>query len=154
MMGAEMMNVADRIVQTLEAANVQRIYGLVGDLLNGNTVSLRVCDKIKWIPVRHEKVAAFAAGAQAQLTGELAVWAGSCGPGNLHLINGLFDRHRNRVPVVAIAAYISSTEIGSSVFQLGIRISSIETLRHLLCSNRESGGDDQYQRARRSRSDH
>ena len=112
-----MTNVADRIVQTLEAANVKRIYGLVGDSLNGITESLRVRDKIEWIAVRHEEVAAFAAGAEAQLTGELAVCAGSCGPGNLHLINGLFDCHRNRVPVVAIAAHIPSTEIGSSYFQ-------------------------------------
>jgi pyruvate dehydrogenase (quinone) len=112
-----MANVADRIVETLEAANVRRIYGLVGDSLNGITESLRVRGKIDWIPVRHEEVAAFAAGAQAQLTGELAVCAGSCGPGNLHLINGLFDCHRNRVPVVAIAAQIPSTEIGSSYFQ-------------------------------------
>src|SRR6201994_2364935 len=113
----KMANVADRIVESLEAANVQRIYGLVGDSLNGITESLRVRKKIEWIPVRHEEVAAFAAGAQAQLTGELAVCAGSCGPGNLHLINGLFDCHRNRVPVLAIAAHIPSTEIGSSYFQ-------------------------------------
>jgi pyruvate dehydrogenase (quinone) len=112
-----MPNVADRIVQTLEAANVQRIYGLVGDSLNGITESLRVRDKIKWVAVRHEEVAAFAAGAEAQLTGELAVCAGSCGPGNLHLINGLFDCQRNRVPVLAIAAHIPSTEIGSQYFQ-------------------------------------
>ena len=112
-----MPNVADRIVEILEAANVRRIYGLVGDSLNGITESLRVRGKIDWIPVRHEEVAAFAAGAQAQLTGEVAVCAGSCGPGNLHLINGLFDCHRNRVPVVAIAAHIPSTEIGSSYFQ-------------------------------------
>jgi len=112
-----MANVADRIVEVLEAANVQRIYGLVGDSLNGITESMRVRGKIEWIAVRHEEVAAFAAGAQAQLTGELAVCAGSCGPGNLHLINGLFDCHRNRVPVVAIAAQIPSTEIGSSYFQ-------------------------------------
>ena len=112
-----MTNVADRIVETLEAANVQRIYGLVGDSLNGITESLRVRDKIKWIAVRHEEVAAFAAGAEGQLTGGLAVCAGSCGPGNLHLINGLFDCHRNRIPVVAIAAHIPSTEIGSSFFQ-------------------------------------
>ena len=112
-----MTNVADRIVETLEAANVQRIYGLVGDSLNGITESLRIRDKIEWIAVRHEEVAAFAAGAEAQLTGTLAVCAGSCGPGNLHLINGLFDCHRNRVPVVAIAAHIPSTEIGSSFFQ-------------------------------------
>src|ERR1700735_5312990 len=116
-MGVEMANVADRIVEILEAANVQRIYGLVGDSLNGITESLRVRGNIEWIPVRHEEGAAFAAGAQAQLTGELAVCAGSCGPGNLHLINGLFDCHRNRVPVVAIAAHIPSTEIGSSYFQ-------------------------------------
>jgi pyruvate dehydrogenase (quinone) len=112
-----MTNVADRIVQTLEAANVQRIYGLVGDSLNGITEALRGRDKIQWIAVRHEEVAAFAAGAEAQLTGELVVCAGSCGPGNLHLINGLFDCHRNRVPVVAIAAHIPSTEIGSGYFQ-------------------------------------
>src|ERR1700692_1789229 len=112
-----MANVADRIVETLEAANVRRIFGLVGDSLNGITESLRVREKIQWIAVRHEEVAAFAAGAQAQLTGELAVCAGSCGPGNLHLINGLFDCHRNRVPVVAIAAQIPSREIGSGYFQ-------------------------------------
>src|SRR5580700_2222923 len=112
-----MANVSDRIVDLLEAASVRRIYGLVGDSLNGITESLRVRGKIDWIPVRHEEVAAFAAGAQAQVTGELAVCAGSCGPGNLHLINGLFDCHRNRVPVVAIAAHIPSTEIGSSYFQ-------------------------------------
>jgi len=112
-----MANVADRIVESLEAANVRRIFGLVGDSLNGITESLRVRGKIDWIPVRHEEVAAFAAGAHAQLTGELAVCAGSCGPGNLHLINGLFDCHRNRVPVLAIAAHIPSTEIGSSYFQ-------------------------------------
>jgi pyruvate dehydrogenase (quinone) len=112
-----MTNVADRIVQTLEAANVRRIYGLVGDSLNGITESLRGRNKIQWIAVRHEEVAAFAAGADAQLTGGLAVCAGSCGPGNLHLINGLFDCHRNRVPVVAIAAHIPSTEIGSLYFQ-------------------------------------
>src|SRR6202142_462993 len=113
----DMANVADRIVETLEAANVRRIYGLVGDSLNGITESLRLRGKIEWIAVRHEEVAALAAGAQAQLTGELAVCAGSCGPGNLRLINGLFDCHRNRVPVVAIAAHIASTEIGSSYFQ-------------------------------------
>src|ERR1700684_1496639 len=112
-----MANVADRIVEVLEAANVQRIYGLVGDSLNGITESMRVRGKIEWIAVRHEEVAAFAAGAEAQLTGGLAVCAGSCGPGNLHLINGLFDCHRNRVPVVAIAAHIPSTEIGSGYFQ-------------------------------------
>ena len=73
--------------------------------------------KIKWVHVRHEEVAAFAAGAEAHLTGELAVCAGSCGPGNLHLINGLFDCHRSHVPVLAIAAHIPSAEIGSAYFQ-------------------------------------
>src|SRR6201987_4077340 len=112
-----MTNVADRIVETLEAANVRRIFGLVGDSLNGITESLRVRDGIEWIHVRNEEVAAFAAGAEAQLTGEMAVCAGSCGPGNLHLINGLFDCHRSRVPVLAIAAHIPSAEIGADYFQ-------------------------------------
>ncbi|MFM0188639.1 ubiquinone-dependent pyruvate dehydrogenase [Paraburkholderia nemoris] len=112
-----MVTVAERLVETLEAAGVRRIYGLVGDSLNGITESLRTREKIEWMAVRHEEVAAFAAGADAQLTDELAVCAGSCGPGNLHLINGLFDCHRNRVPVVAIAAHILSTETGSGYFQ-------------------------------------
>ncbi|MFM0129147.1 ubiquinone-dependent pyruvate dehydrogenase [Paraburkholderia sediminicola] len=112
-----MVTVAERLVETLEAAGVRRIYRLVGDSLNGITESLRTREKIEWIAVRHEEVAAFAAGADAQLTDELAVCAGSCGPGNLHLINGLFDCHRNRVPVVAIAAHIPSTETGSGYFQ-------------------------------------
>jgi pyruvate dehydrogenase (quinone) len=112
-----MTTVAERLVETLEAAGVERIYGLVGDSLNGITDSLRARKKTQWIAVRHEEVAAFAAGADAQLTGKLAVCAGSCGPGNLHLINGLFDCHRNRVPVLAIAAHIPSTEIGSGYFQ-------------------------------------
>ncbi|MFM0074448.1 ubiquinone-dependent pyruvate dehydrogenase [Paraburkholderia sediminicola] len=112
-----MVTVAERLVETLEAAGVRRIYGLVGDSLNGITESLRTREEIEWIAVRHEEVAAFAAGADAQLTDELAVCAGSCGPGNLHLINGLFDCHRNRVPVVAIAAHIPSTETGSGYFQ-------------------------------------
>ncbi len=109
--------VADQMVETLAAAGVSRIYGLVGDSLNGFTDSLRKQGKIRWLHVRHEEVAAFAAGAEAHLTGELAVCAGSCGPGNLHLINGLFDCHRSRVPVVAIAAHIPSPEIGSGYFQ-------------------------------------
>src|SRR6266403_2106930 len=103
-----MANVADRIIATLDAANVRRIYGLVGDSLNGITESLRVREKIEWIAVRHEEVAAFAAGAEAQLTGQVAVCAGSCGPGNLHLINGLYDAHRSAAPVLAIAAHIPS----------------------------------------------
>src|ERR1700722_11198024 len=112
-----MANVADRIVETLEAANVRRIYGLVGDSLNGITESLRVRGKIEWVAVRHEEVAGFAAGAQAQLTGELAVCSGSSCAVNYHLLNGLLDSHSTRVPVVVIAAHIPSTEIGSSYFQ-------------------------------------
>lgn len=109
--------VADQMVDTLAAAGVKRIYGIVGDSLNGFTDSLRRHGGIQWLHVRHEEVAAFAAGADAHVTGELAVCAGSCGPGNLHLINGLFDCHRSRVPVVAIAAHIPSPEIGSGYFQ-------------------------------------
>ena len=109
--------VADQFAETLAAAGVKRIYGIVGDSLNGLTDSIRRQGKIEWIHVRHEEVAAFAAGAEAHLTGELAVCAGSCGPGNLHLIDGLFDCHRSRVPVLGIAAQIPSAEIGSGYFQ-------------------------------------
>jgi pyruvate dehydrogenase (quinone) len=112
-----MKTVADQFAETLAAAGVKRIYGIVGDSLNGLTDALRRQDKIEWVHVRHEEVAAFAAGAEAHLTGELAVCAGSCGPGNLHLINGLFDCHRSRVPVLAIAAQIPSAEIGAGYFQ-------------------------------------
>jgi len=110
-------SVAEQFVDTLIAAGVKRIYGVVGDSLNGLTDVVRQRDGIEWIHVRHEEVAAFAAGAEAHLEGSLAVCAGSCGPGNLHLINGLFDAHRSRVPVLAIAAQIPSTEIGSGYFQ-------------------------------------
>ena len=109
--------VADQFVETLAAVGVKRIYGVVGDSLNGLTDVVRRQGKIEWIHVRHEEVAAFAAGAEAHLTGELAVCAGSCGPGNLHLINGLFDCHRSRVPVLGIAAHIPSGEIGRGYFQ-------------------------------------
>ena len=109
--------VADVLVDTLVAAGVNNVYGLAGDSLNGITDSIRTRDNIKWVPVRHEETAAFAAGAEAHLTGHLAVCAGSCGPGNLHLINGLYDCHRSRVPVLAIAAHIPSQEIGSGYFQ-------------------------------------
>jgi pyruvate dehydrogenase (quinone) len=112
-----MKTVADQFAETLEAAGVKRIYGIVGDSLNGLTDALRRRRKIEWVHVRHEETAAFAAGAEAHLTGSLAVCAGSCGPGNLHLINGLYDCHRNRVPVLAIAAHIPSPEIGSGYFQ-------------------------------------
>ena len=104
------------MAETLAQAGVKRIYGVVGDSLNAFTDALRQ-KSIEWIHLRHEEGAAFAAGAEAHLTGELAVCAGSCGPGNLHLINGLFDAHRNRVPVLAIAAHIPSSEIGIDYFQ-------------------------------------
>jgi len=109
--------VAQQLAETLALAGVKRVYGIVGDSLNGLTDALRRQGKIDWIHVRHEEVAAFAAGAEAHLTGKLAVCAGSCGPGNLHLINGLFDCQRSRVPVLAIAAQIPSVEIGSGYFQ-------------------------------------
>ena len=96
--------VADQMVEVLATAGVKRIYGVVGDTLNGFSDAVRRRGGIEWLHVRHEEVAAFAAGADAAATGTLAVCAGSCGPGNLHLINGLFDCHRTRVPVVAIAA--------------------------------------------------
>jgi pyruvate dehydrogenase (quinone) len=109
--------VADQFIETLVSAGVKRIYGVVGDSLNGLTDVIRRRGDIEWVHVRHEEVAAFAATAEAQLTGNLAVCAGSCGPGNLHLINGLFDAHRSRVPVLGIAAQIPSAEIGGGYFQ-------------------------------------
>src|SRR2546422_1675602 len=109
--------VAELLVETLALAGVKRIYGVAGDSLNGITDSIRKRDDIRWVPTRHEETAAFAAGAEAHLTGRLAVCAGSCGPGNLHLINGLYDAHRSRVPVLAIAAQIPTQEIGSGYFQ-------------------------------------
>jgi pyruvate dehydrogenase (quinone) len=110
-------NVADLFVETLHQAGVQRIFGVVGDSLNGLTEALRQRGSIDWVHMRHEEAAAFAACGEAQITGELAVCAGSCGPGNLHLINGLFDAHRTRTPVLAIAAQIPSAEIGGGYFQ-------------------------------------
>src|SRR6201998_476725 len=109
--------VADLFVQTLAAAGVERVYGVSGDSLNGITDSIRRQRQIQWIHMRHEEAAAFAAGAEAHLTGRLAVCAGSCGPGNLHLINGLYDCQRSRVPGLAIAAQIPSGEVGSDLFQ-------------------------------------
>jgi pyruvate dehydrogenase (quinone) len=105
------------MAEVLARAGVQRIYGVVGDSLNGFTDALRRLKSIDWIHVRHEEGAAFAAGAEAHLTGKLAVCAGSCGPGNLHLINGLYEAHRSGVPVLAIAAHIPSSEIGIDYFQ-------------------------------------
>jgi pyruvate dehydrogenase (quinone) len=111
------MKVAELFIDVLAAAGVKRIYGVAGDSLNGITDSVRVANGMEWVGTRHEEAAAFAAGAEAALTGKLAVCAGSCGPGNLHLINGLYDCQRSRVPVLAIAAHIPSREIGSGYFQ-------------------------------------
>src|SRR5262247_2089678 len=110
-------NVAELLLETLAGAGVERVYGVAGDSLNGITDAIRRREHPRWIHVRHEETAAFAAGAEAHLTGCLAVCAGSCGPGNLHLINGLYDCQRSRVPVLAIAAQIPSNELGSSYFQ-------------------------------------
>jgi pyruvate dehydrogenase (quinone) len=109
--------IADYLAKTLAAAGVERIWGVTGDSLNGLAYSLNQVGSIKWMHTRHEESAAFAAGADAASTGRLAVCAGSCGPGNLHLINGLFDCQRNHQPVLAIAAHIPSTEIGLGYFQ-------------------------------------
>lgn len=111
------LTVSDLIVQTLKRAGVRRVYGIPGDSLNGFTDALYRDGTITWLHVRHEEAAAFAAAGDAAVTGELAVCAASCGPGNLHLINGLYDAHRSRVPVLAIAAHIPSKEIGGSYFQ-------------------------------------
>ncbi|HEY2523093.1 MAG TPA: ubiquinone-dependent pyruvate dehydrogenase [Streptosporangiaceae bacterium] len=112
-----MVSVADVMIQALRTSGVQRVYGIPGDSLNGFTDALRRDGSISWQHVRHEEAAAFAAAAEAGLTGELAVCAGSCGPGNLHLINGLFDANRSGVPVLAIAAQIPAVEIGGEYFQ-------------------------------------
>jgi pyruvate dehydrogenase (quinone) len=109
--------IADALVSRLAEAGVERIYGVVGDSLNPVTDALRLNNKVKWIHVRNEEAGAFAAGAEAQLTGKLTACAGSCGPGNLHLINGLFDAHRSNAPVLAIASHIPSSEIGTGYFQ-------------------------------------
>ncbi|WP_327371157.1 pyruvate dehydrogenase [Streptomyces sp. NBC_01217] len=109
--------VAEQYVDLLARAGVSRMYGVVGDSLNPVVDAVRRHDDLEWIQVRHEEVAAFAAGAEAQLTGRLAACAGSCGPGNLHLINGLFDAHRSMAPVIALAAQIPSSEIGTGYFQ-------------------------------------
>ncbi|MGB3731049.1 ubiquinone-dependent pyruvate dehydrogenase [Microbacterium sp.] len=112
-----MTTVAENMVRTLRVNGIDRVYGIPGDSLNGFTDALRKDGTIRWVHVRHEESAAFAAAADAALTGELAVVAGSCGPGNLHLINGLYDANRSRVPVLAIAAHIPTVEIGTGYFQ-------------------------------------
>src|SRR5580704_11162682 len=111
------MKVSEVFIETLAEAGVKRVYGVTGDSLNGLTDAIRRNKQIAWMHVRHEEAAAFAAGAESHLTGQIAVCAGSCGPGNLHLINGLYDCHRSRVPVFAIAAQVPSLEIGSGYFQ-------------------------------------
>ena len=108
---------ADVMVAALKASGVQRVYGIPGDSVNGLMDALRRDGEITWEHVRHEEAAGFAAAAEAALTGQLAVCAGSCGPGNLHLINGLFDANRSQVPVLAIAAQIPREEIGGNYFQ-------------------------------------
>lgn len=109
--------VAASLVEILERAGVKYVHGVVGDSLNGIVEEIRNSKHIKWLHYRHEEAAAFAAGAEAQLTGRLAVCAGSCGPGNMHLINGLYDAHKSNAPVLAIAAHIPSEQIGTSYFQ-------------------------------------
>lgn len=109
--------VAAYIAKTLEQAGVKRIWGVTGDSLNGLSDSLNRMGTIDWMPTRHEEVAAFAAGAEAQLTGELAVCAGSCGPGNLHLINGLFDCHRNHVPVLVSPPTSHPAKSAAAIFR-------------------------------------
>ena len=111
-----MVTIAQNIIDHLQANGVRRIYGIAGDSLNGLTEAVRTAD-IDWVTVRHEEAGALAASAEAEMTGQLAVCAGSAGPGNLHLINGLYDAQRSRVPVLAIAAHIPSGEIGSGYFQ-------------------------------------
>ncbi|MET7601992.1 pyruvate dehydrogenase [Streptomyces avermitilis] len=110
-------NVAEQFVDILVRAGVNRLYGVVGDSLNPVVDAIRRNSAIDWIHVRHEETAAFAAGAEAQITGKLAACAGSCGPGNLHLINGLYDAHRSMAPVLALASHIPSSEIGLGFFQ-------------------------------------
>ncbi|WP_406063441.1 pyruvate dehydrogenase [Streptomyces sp. NBC_01077] len=110
-------NVAEQFVDILVRAGVRRLYGVVGDSLNPVVDAIRRTPSLDWIQVRHEEVAAFAAGAEAQITGGLAACAGSCGPGNLHLINGLYDAHRSMAPVLALASHIPSSEIGLGYFQ-------------------------------------
>jgi pyruvate dehydrogenase (quinone) len=112
-----MATVAQHVITALTISGIRRVYGVAGDSLNGFTDAIRRSNTITWEHVRHEETAAFAAAADAALTGQLAVCVGSCGPGNLHLINGLYDAQRTRVPVLAIAAHIPLSEVGSSYFQ-------------------------------------
>jgi pyruvate dehydrogenase (quinone) len=108
---------ADQLIEVLLEARVERIYGVVGDSLNPVVDAVRRADGIEWVHVRNEEAGAFAAAAEAQLTRRLAVCAGSCGPGNTHLIQGLYDAHRTGAPVVAIASHIPSLQVGTAFFQ-------------------------------------
>src|SRR6202044_2303884 len=111
------MKAAEVLVRMLLNAGVKRVYGVSGDSLNPFTDAIRTHEELEWVHMRHEEAGAFAAGGEAHLTDQLAVCAGSCGPGNLHLINGLFDCQRSGVTVLAIAAHIPSSEIGIDYFQ-------------------------------------
>lgn len=108
---------ADQFVELLREAGVERVYGVVGDSLNPVVDAIRRTDGIDWVHVRNEEAGAFAAAAEAQLTGKLAVCAGSCGPGNTHLIQGLYDANRSGAPVLALASHIPSAQIGTGFFQ-------------------------------------
>lgn len=110
-------NVADQLVETLEKAGVKRLYAITGDSLNEVNEAVRKNGKVKWIHVRHEETGAYAAAAEAQLSGELACCGGSSGPGHVHLINGLYDAHRSGAPVLAIASTIPTNEFGTQYFQ-------------------------------------
>ncbi|MFD0684227.1 pyruvate dehydrogenase [Actinomadura fibrosa] len=112
-----MATVADQFIEVLRQAGVRRVYGVVGDSLNPVVDAVRRSDGIEWVHVRNEEAGAFAAAAEAQTTGRLAVCAGSCGPGNTHLVQGLYDAHRSGAPVLALASHIPSTQIGSGYFQ-------------------------------------
>ncbi|NKQ51458.1 pyruvate dehydrogenase [Amycolatopsis sp. K13G38] len=109
--------VAEQFVQILVQAGVSRIYGVVGDSLNPVVDAIRRTEGIEWVHVRNEEAGAFAAAAEAELTGRLAVCAGSCGPGNTHLLQGLYDAQRSGVPVLALASHIPATQVGTSFFQ-------------------------------------
>jgi pyruvate dehydrogenase (quinone) len=123
--------VADVIVDTLEQAGVKRCYGVPGDTLNFITDAIRR-SRIRWVHVRHEEAGGFAAGAEALLTGEVAACAGSCGPGSLHFINGLFESHRNRAPVVLIASQVVRDELGFD-FPQEVDFKSVYTSCSVFC---------------------
>src|SRR6201991_224268 len=108
---------ADQLIEVLLEAHVERIYGVVGDSLNPVLAAVRRAEAIAWVHVRNEEAGAFAAAAEAQLTGRLAVCAGSCGPGNTHLLQGLYDANRTGAPVLAIASQIPSVQVGTGFFQ-------------------------------------